>query len=100
MIQMYKVTSDIRIVDVERQTACSVFFKNGMMERKRSTYHNYFDTLDEALEFLIEKSRAQIVRYNMKLRSIEREKDILEKRIAHCQQIHSSQLKEAQEKGE
>ena len=69
----YRWEPRITKVEIERETKSSVFFdqKNykdyGMLERKDTSYHQYFDTFDEAKAFLTETYQGKIDRKRREL---------------------------------
>jgi hypothetical protein len=58
----------IKKVEVERETDASVFFKE-FSERKLTQYHAYFDSFEEAKDYLckIFESRVEVVRRNLEI---------------------------------
>ena len=51
----------IEAVEVDRETDVSVFIDK-QRHAKRSSYHNYFDTWDEAKDFLLKKAEGEAER--------------------------------------
>jgi len=49
----------IQKITIDRETETSVFFK-GRIERKITNYHCYFDTFDEAKNYLIKEKEKEI----------------------------------------
>lgn len=50
---------EIKNVEVEKETASSIWI-NGRRNAKRSDYHNYFDTFQEAKDFCIAESQKRV----------------------------------------
>ena len=52
----------IEEVEVDRETDVSVFIEK-QRHAKRSSYYNYFDTWDEAKDFLLKKATGEAEKY-------------------------------------
>jgi hypothetical protein len=48
------------VKEIERETEKMVFFSNGQREHKRSSWQNYFDTWEEAKQFLIDEAKLKV----------------------------------------
>lgn len=69
MTTRYLTTSywnDIRTVEVERETEKCVWVK-GRRQHRRSRYDNYFDTYDQARQFLIDEAQTRLAQAEQKV---------------------------------
>ena len=67
----------IEEIEIERETATSVWIKvsNGKDRRnsKKTEWHNYFDTWEEAKDFLLKNAERKVERFNVLLSKAEKE---------------------------
>ena len=71
----YCMPIKIETVEIEKETACfvSYVYRGSLIrEAKRSDYTNYFDTWEEAKQFLLENAQARV--------------DALEERLSEAEQ--------------
>lgn len=71
----YKTIFNSRIekVEIEKETNFFVFFKNGRRDGKRTEWQSYFDSFQEAKDFLITQKIIRIEQVKEKLKYYEKE---------------------------
>lgn len=67
----YPYGIEIREIAVTKETEHFYTFENGNREKKKSKWHNYFDTRVEARRFLIEKAEHTVEGCQRRLKEAE-----------------------------
>lgn len=83
MVKKYIAKSgciEIQPVFIERETDSSVWI-NGRRKSKQSEYENYFDTIDEAKQFIIQKAKNEVSQYQNRLEMAEKHYDHIVKAL-------------------
>ena len=63
----------IEAVEIERETDQMVFLPNGNREHKKCSYHQYFDTWEEAHEVLMKQLEGKVASLRLRLNNAEGE---------------------------
>jgi hypothetical protein len=63
VIKYYAYFDKIKAVEIERESAVSVWNLRGSRECKKTDWSGYFDTWEEAKQFLLEVSQKEIDKY-------------------------------------
>jgi len=74
----YYCTPTIKRIEVDRETSKSVFFGT-YTERKRTTYHRYFNTFEAAIGFLREQFISKLLVAENTVRQVKADLAIIEK---------------------
>lgn len=69
----------IEEIEVEKVSDKTVYFKNGIVTRKNSAYRNYFETKQEAKEYLEAEYKVSISRLESQIQNLKNKLKELDK---------------------